>query len=295
MGKIKVAVVGLGNIGKAACDAVLAAPDMELLGIVRRAGGEGYNGIRVVSDASELGGIDAVIVASPSRNAGDVCENYLKNGISTVDSFDIHQEIWDHRTRLDKAAKEGGAVSIISAGWDPGTDSVIRALLAAMAPKGVTHTNFGPGLSMGHTVAVKAISGVRSALSITIPAGMGRHDRLVYVQPEPGADKDVIVSAIKNDPYFVHDKTSVVFVDNTDELADAGHGVSITRKGVSGAAHNQRFEFSMSINNPALTAQVMVSCLRAAQKQRPGCYTMIELPPIDLLPGEREEVVRGLV
>ena len=35
---IKVAIVGYGNIGKYAVDALRAAPDMELAGIVRRPG-----------------------------------------------------------------------------------------------------------------------------------------------------------------------------------------------------------------------------------------------------------------
>lgn len=67
------------------------------------------------------------------------------------------------------------------------------------------------------------------------------------------------------------------------------------RKGVSGATHNQLFRFEMRINNPALTAQVMVAALRAAARQKPGCYTMIEIPVIDYLPGDREAWIRKLV
>ena len=73
-----------------------------------------------------------------------------------------------------------------------------------------------------------------------------------------------------------------------------GHGVNLTRKGVSGQTQNQLFEFNMRINNPALTGQVLVCVARAAMKQ-PGCYTMIEIPVIDLLPGEREELIAHLV
>ena len=67
------------------------------------------------------------------------------------------------------------------------------------------------------------------------------------------------------------------------------------RKGVSGKTQNQRFEFDMSINNPALTAQVLVNVARASMRQQPGCYTMIELPVVDLLPGDRDEWVAHLV
>ena len=54
-----------------------------------------------------------------------------------------------------------------------------------------------------------------------------------------------------------------------------GHGVNLTRKGVSGKTQNQLFEFNMRINNPALTAQVLVCVARASMKQQPGCYTCL--------------------
>ena len=220
---------------------------------------------------------------------------YLKKGICTVDSFDIHTQIADLRAALRPVAQESGAVSIISAGWDPGSDSVVRALMEAMAPKGISYTNFGPGMSMGHTVAVKAIAGVKHALSMTMPQGAGIHGRMVYIELEQGADFDAVAAAIKSDPYFVHDDTHVIQVDSVAALQDVGHGVLMERKGVSGVTGNQRFSFSMSINNPALTAQVMVGAARAALRQQPGCYTMIEIPVIDLLPGERDAWVSKLV
>jgi diaminopimelate dehydrogenase len=80
-----------------------------------------------------------------------------------------------------------------------------------------------------------------------------------------------------------------------DDVIDMGHGVNLTRKGVSGLTQNQLFEFNMRINNPALTAQILVCAARAAMRQRPGCYTMIEVPVIDLLPGDREHWISHLV
>lgn len=172
---------------------------------------------------------------------------------------------------------------------------MIRALLEAMAPKGITYTNFGPGMSMGHTVAVKAISGVKNALSMTIPLGTGIHRRMVYVELEKGADFESVASAIKNDEYFRHDETHVIQVSDVDALKDMGHGVDLTRKGVSGSTQNQRMGFTMSINNPALTGQILVAAARAVMKQRPGCYTMIEIAPMDLLAGDKEDLIRRLV
>ena len=299
MKKIRVAVVGYGNIGQAALEAIQAAPDMECAGVVRRVPSkEGYPelaNIPVVSDVRELGDVDVAILATPSRKVEETALQYLELGINTVDSFDIHTQICDLRATLDPVAKAHGAVSIISAGWDPGSDSVVRTLMQGLAPKGVTYTNFGPGRSMGDSVAVRAIPGVRDALSMTIPVGTGIHRRMVYVELEEGADFATVEKAIKTDPYFVHDETHVQQVESVDALNDVGHGVNLVRKGVSGRTHNQLMEFNMKINNPALTGQILVLVARASLRQAPGCYTMIEVPVIDLLPGEREDLIRALV
>ena len=216
-------------------------------------------------------------------------------GINTVDSFDIHTSIVDLRRSLDAAAKAAGRVSVISAGWDPGSDSIVRTLMQAAAPKGLTYTNFGPGMSMGHTVCVKSKPGVKNALSMTMPKGDGMHRRMVYVELEEGADLADVTRAVKEDPYFASDETHVMAVESVDAVKDMGHGVHMVRKGVSGETQNQRFEFNMSINNPALTAQLLVCVARASMRLAPGAYTMIEIPVIDLLPGDREDLIRHLV
>ena len=299
MRKIRAAIVGYGNIGKYTLQALVAAPDFEVAGVVRRSGAEncpaelaGYN---VVTDIRELGDVDVAILSTPTRSVERYAKDILALGINTVDSFDIHSKIVPLRRSLNESAVSGNAVSIISAGWDPGSDSVVRALLQAIAPKGITYTNFGPGMSMGHTVAVKAIEGVKAALSMTIPVGTGIHRRMVYVEIEEGYDFNQVSAAIKSDPYFVNDETHVINVPCVDELLDRGQGVNLTRKGVSGTTQNQLFEFNMRINNPALTAQVLVCCARATMRQQPGCYTMIEVPIIDLLYGDREDLISHLV
>lgn len=294
MEKIKVAIVGYGNIGRYTVEAVEAAPDMEIVGIVRRQA-DPVGSYKTVTDVAQLGKVDVAILCTPSRKVEETAVKYLSKGINTVDSFDIHSQICQLRANLAGVAEKNGAVSVISAGWDPGSDSVVRAMLQAIAPKGITYTNFGPGRSMGHSVAVRAIPGVVDALSMTIPVGTGIHRRMVYVQIEEGADFKAIEAAIKADPYFVNDETHVMQVANVDDLNDVGHGVNLVRKGVSGATHNQLFEFNMKINNPALTAQVLVCMARASMRQKPGCYTMIEIPVIDYLCGEREQLIHDLV
>lgn len=298
MGKIRAAVVGYGNIGRYVLEALAAAPDFEIAGIVRRDASQvpaELAAFTVVDDVAKLGKVDVAILCTPSRSAETQAAKMLARGIRTVDSFDIHTEIVAVRGRLDGIAKENNSVAVVAAGWDPGSDSVVRALLEACAPKGITYTNFGPGMSMGHTVAVKAIPGVEAALSMTIPTGTGIHRRMVYIELQEGAKFDEVATAIKTDAYFAHDETHVIQVENVDDLLDMGHGVSLTRKGVSGRTQNQLFEFSMKINNPALTAQVLVSSARAAMLQRPGAYTMVEIPPIDFLYGDRDGLIKRLV
>jgi diaminopimelate dehydrogenase len=285
--KTKIAIIGYGNIGKAVEQAVLAADDMQLAGIYHH------------NDNLDALDADVAALCTPTREVPGFAEKMLRKGISTVDSFDIHGQIFDLRSRLMPVAKEHQAVSIIAAGWDPGSDSVVRALLQALAPKGITYTNFGPGRSMGHTVAAKAIPGVKNALSMTIPLGTGIHRRMVYVELADGADFATVEKLLLQDDYFAHDETHVIPVPSIDVLNNVAHGVNLTRSGVSGDTHNQRFEFNMDINNPALTGQVLVSCARAAMRMkaenRHGAFTMIEIPPIYLLPGSEETLIRSLV
>lgn len=298
MKKIRAAIVGYGNIGRFVLDALEEAPDFEVAGVVRRSINNipaELNGYSVVSDIDQLEKVDVAILCTPTREVEKYAVEYLAKGINTVDSFDIHSGIVDLRRNLNTVAQANGTVAIISAGWDPGSDSVVRTLLQAAAPKGLTYTNFGPGMSMGHTVCVKSKEGVKNALSMTIPLGTGIHRRMVYVELEDGYSLDQVAKAVKEDPYFINDETHVMQVTSVDEVKDMGHGVNMVRKGVSGKTQNQRFEFNMSINNPALTAQMLVSVARASMLQKPGAYTMIEIPVIDLLPGDREEHIAHLV
>ncbi len=298
MKKFRAAIVGYGNIGKYVLEALEAAPDFEVAGVVRRNPAEKLAEIahlEVVDDIKKLNDVHVAVLCTPTRSVEKYAREILASGINTVDSFDIHGGIVDLRRKLDKAAKASKTVSIISAGWDPGSDSVVRALMEAIVPKGITYTNFGPGMSMGHTVAVKAIEGVKAALSMTIPIGTGIHRRMVYIEVKEGYDFNKVAAAIKADDYFAHDETHVEQVDCVDNLIDMGHGVNLVRKGVSGKTHNQMLDFNMRINNPALTAQVLVAVARASFKQQPGAYTMIEVPVIDMIYGDKEELIKKLV
>ena len=299
MKKIRAAVVGYGNIGRYAIEALEAADDFEVAGVVRRHGADNKPAelaqYDVVKDIRDLNDVDVAILATPSRSCEEYAKQILPLGINTVDSFDIHTSIVDYRRTLQPICKEHGAVAVISAGWDPGSDSIVRSLMQSLTPKGLTYTNFGPGMSMGHSVCARSKDGVKNALSMTIPKGEGLHRRMVYVELEDGAKLEDVAAAIKADPYFANDETHVFAVPSVDEVRDMGHGVNLVRKGVRGKTQTQRLEFYMSINNPALTAQVLVNVARASMRQQPGCYTMIELPVIDMLAGDRETLIAHLV
>ncbi|QBH97272.1 diaminopimelate dehydrogenase [Limnobaculum zhutongyuii] len=296
--KIRAAVVGYGNIGKYAIEALNAADDFEIAGVVRRSAGEPLAELaayQVVDDIDKLDNVDVAILCSPTRAIKQVAQKILAKGINTVDSFDVHSQIVDLKNTLDPIAKANNTVSVVAAGWDPGSDSIVRTLMLAMAPKGITYTNFGPGMSMGHSVAARAIPGVKEALSVTVPMGTGVHRRLVYIELEQGADFATVEKTLKADDYFASDETHVKQVDCVDNLKDMGHGVHLTHKGVSGETQNQLFEYSMRINNPALTSQFLVSAARATTKLSSGAYTVIEVAPIHFLQGETDKLIERLV
>ena len=308
--KFTAAVYGLGNIGRCAIEALEIVPDFQCLGVIRRKESLGSkpNDLRGIPDfasfndlINKAGKPDVVLIASPSRQVPDCAKQLLEQGVCTVDSFDIHDRIVEEAKKLDPIAKNNKVVGVISAGWDPGSDSILRALFEAMVPKGTTFTNFGRGRSMGHSAAVRSMDGVANATSITIPMGGGRHSRLVYVVLKKGASLEKVKETIKNDPYFIHDPLEVreVTEEQLDFVADASHGVLMERVGSSGLTANQHLTFDMRIDNPALTAQIMVSCARAAIRLKQqgiyGIQTMIDIPPVLMLPGERWENIGNLV
>ena len=148
MKKIRAAVVGYGNIGRYSIEALQAAPDFEIAGIVRRQGSKDkpleLTRYEVVGDMSELNAVDVAILATPTRSCPEYASKIVELGINTVDSFDIHTEILDYRNRQTEHCKKTGRVSVISAGWDPGSDSVVRVMMQSLAPKGLPTLTSAP-------------------------------------------------------------------------------------------------------------------------------------------------------
>lgn len=306
----KVAIFGLGNIGRCVLEALETGVDCSCLGVIRRAASIGKQSLdlRGVPEFTNIDALveaqgrpDVVILATPSRNISEDAAELLTHGYATVDSFDIHDQIASIVSQLDAIAKIGKGLAITATGWDPGTDSVMRALFEAMVPVGTTFTNFGRGRSMGHSVVARSIEGVADAVSMTIPLGGGRHSRFVYVVLESGAHLDTVTKEIKKDPYFSNDPLEVKAISQEQMplVADDSHGVLMERLGASGMRSNQRLSFDMRIDNPALTAQILVSYARAAhrmlQRQQFGAFTSIDIAPVDLLAGDRLDNIKRLV
>lgn len=295
---VKIAVIGYGNVGHYAVKCIEGETDLELVGIVEQQQflselpGE-LKHVPFVSDIAALGEVDVAVLCIPSRTVVAEAEKYLQQGIRTVDCFDIHgAEMWELRTRLNTVAKDYGGAAVIAAGWDPGADSLIRSVFKIMAPRGLTYTNFGPGMSLGHSVAAKGIEGIADAVSITLPQGGGVHRRMVYVKLLPGVELAEVTRRIKTDAYFANDETQVIALDNLEDARDFGHGVVIEHKGRSGSTHNQLFTYTHKVNNPAVTSQVMIAAARAVMKVAPGAYILPEIPLCAFLNTPLEELVK---
>ena len=285
----KIAIIGAGNVGVSVAKALLESSDMELCGFVRRKPEPvfGFEKIPVAESVFDLPEKpEGAIIALPSKIVEPVEAKLLESGIYTVDAFDIHEELVPMRDRLRLSAEKGSASCIIGAGWDPGLDSVIRTIMFSAFQKGEILTNFGPGMSMGHSAAARSIPGVLDAVSITLPLGGGKHFRKIYVVPKENADKKAIEHAILLDGYFEHERCSMEFVDSVKPFFNTWHGVLIEN-----IFEGQKMAFSMKIDNPDLTGKILVSAMRAVFQKNPGAYFMPEIPPCDFCKGGWEKFI----
>lgn len=299
----QVAILGLGNVGRKIVSGLEKVHDLKLAGIIRRPESllkkQEEFGCSVVTDIDELPGIDGVFLALPSRNASETAESYLERGYATVDCYDEHGHIFALKEKLDPVAKNGKTVAIVSSGWDPGTDSMVRAVMKILSPVGTTFTTFGGdkgGKSMGHSAAVRAIEGVKHGISLTFPNGKGKHKRMVYVTLQPGADFKTVEDKIKKDPYFAYDPTTVTLVETVDPHDTLNHGCYLEREDETGETAITQI-YRMNCNNPEATANSMIASMRAAlrarEKKNYGALTMLECPLSDFLEGSLEERLKG--
>ena len=313
MKKIRIGVFGYGNLGRGVEAAIRQNKDMELAAVFTRRAPESvktqFADTLVLPADSVLEmkqKIDVMILCGGSATDLPVQTPMLAAHFNVVDSFDTHANIPTHYQNVDRAARAGGKVGIISVGWDPGMFSLNRLYAGAVLPEGEEYTFWGPGVSQGHSDAIRRIEGVLDARQYTVPveaaltavrAGEApeltsreKHTRECFVVAAEGADLARIEKEIKEMPnYFADYNTTVTFI-TAEELArdHAGipHGGRVIRTGRTGVAkdHKHVIEYSLSLDsNPEFTASVLVAYARAAYRlfaeRQKGCKTILDIPP----------------
>ncbi|WP_432358257.1 diaminopimelate dehydrogenase [Sporosarcina sp. UB5] len=308
--KIKIGIVGYGNLGKGVESAIAQNDDMELKGVfTRREPGD----LKVNSDTPVLrlneienyvDDMDVLILCGGSKDDLPEQGPALSKLFNTVDSFDTHAKIPEYFEAVDESAKMNGKTAIISVGWDPGLFSINRLYGESILPEGATYTFWGKGLSQGHSDAVRRIEGVKGAVQYTIPVEAAvekvrngsqpelgtreKHTRECYVVLEEGADKAEVERAIVTMPnYFADYDTTVHFITEQqlkEEHSAMPHGGFVIRSGKTGNANNQVMEFSLTLDsNPEFTSSVLVAYARAAyrlsNKGEIGAKTVFDVAP----------------
>src|SRR5690625_5099349 len=325
--KIRVGIVGYGNLGRGVQAAIQQNPDMRLVGIFTR-----RDPSTIVLDDDTIpvhalerienfvGLIDVLILCGGSKNDLPEQGPALARRFCTVDSFDTHARIPDYFAAVDEKARAGGKVALISAGWDPGLFSLNRLFGEAVLPQGATYTFWGKGLSQGHSDAVRRVPGVKAAVQYTIPSREAmdrvrrgelpalstreRHTRECYVVLDEGADAATVEQAIVTMPdYFADYDTTVHFIDDATLKRDHAampHGGFVIRSGSTGQGTSQVVEFSLALNsNPEFTSSVLVAYARAVhrlhQRGEQGARTVLDIAPGLLSPKTPEQLRKELL
>lgn len=324
--KIKVAIVGYGNLGRGVELALQQNPDFELKAIFsRRSAAEvKANTNTPVVHISCLeqyhDKLDVVILCGGSATDLPKQGPEIVAQFNMVDSFDTHAKIPDYFAKMDQIARKHGKTGLISAGWDPGLFSLFRLLAESVLPDGQNYTFWGKGVSQGHSDAIRRIPGVKNAIQYTIPiattielvrSGVNpdlspreKHVRVCYVVPKPGADLAQIERAIKEMPnYFADYDTTVHFISEAEfetEHSGMPHGGFVIRTGKTGFQTKQRLEFSLTLDsNPEFTGSVLVAYARAvyrlALEGKTGAFTVFDIPFAYLSPKSGEQLRKELL
>ena len=322
--KIRIGILGYGNLGRGAELAVKHHKDMELVGVFTRRDPKTISCSAPVYREEDLltmqDQIDVLLLCGGS--ATDLPEQSPRwaKHYHIVDSFDNHSKIPEHFAACDKSAKETDHVALISTGWDPGLFSLMRVLGASVLPQGQGYTFWGKGVSQGHSDAIRRVAGVQDARQYTIPVESAleqvrsgsnpvlstgeKHKRVCYVVAEPNEDKARIEREIKTMPaYFADYDTTVHFITAEELLRDHSgipHGGFVIHTGVTGAENRQKMEFSLALDsNPEFTSSVLVACARAvvrfAEKQDFGAKTILDIPPAYLSAKPAEQLRKEML
>lgn len=312
MSKIRIGIVGYGNIGRGVEQAIKRNEDMELAGVFTRrdpasvkVATEGAKVVHMDDMLSMKGDVDVMVLCGGSATDLPVMGPEIAANFNTIDSFDTHAKIPEYFANVDKAAKEGNNISIISVGWDPGMFSLNRLYAESILVQGSTYTFWGKGVSQGHSDAIRRIPGVKNAIQYTVPVDEAvaqvrsgsepklttrdKHTRECYVVAQEGANKAEIENAIKTMPnYFDEYNTTVHFISEEELKRDHSkmpHGGFVIRTGETGEEGNKHvIEYSLKLDsNPEFTASVLIAYARAAyrlnQKGENGARSVFDIAP----------------
>ncbi len=312
MSKIRIGIVGYGNIGRGVELAIRRNEDMELAAVVTRRNPEtvnvlteGVKKVRLDDVLSLKGEVDVMILCGGSATDLPVMGPELAANFNTIDSFDTHAKIPEYFANVDAATQQGNNVSIISVGWDPGMFSLNRIYAESILVQGSTYTFWGKGVSQGHSDAIRRVPGVKNGIQYTVPIESAveevrsgsepqlttrqKHLRECYVVPEEGADLAAIEEAIKTMPnYFADYDTTVTFITEEELKANHNkmpHGGFVIRTGETGCDGNKHvIEYSLKLDsNPEFTSSVLIAYARAAyrlaKKKDWGAKTVFDIAP----------------
>ncbi len=322
--KIRIGILGYGNLGRGVECAIRQNPDMELAAVFTR---RDPACVKILTETAKVCSVgeakdwkdklDVVILCGGSATDLPVQTPEYAGMFNVVDSFDTHARIPEHFAKVDQAAKAGGKTAVISVGWDPGMFSLNRMYANAILPEGKDYTFWGRGVSQGHSDAVRRIPGVKDAKQYTIPVDGAlaavrkgenpdlttrqKHTRECFVVAEEGADKERIEKEIKTMPnYFADYDTTVHFITEEELKRDHSgipHGGFVLRSGATGweKEHRHLIEYSLKLDsNPEFTASVIVAYARAAYRLSAegaaGCKTVFDIAPAYLSAKSGEEL-----
>ncbi len=326
---MRIGILGYGNLGRGVESAVRQNPDMELVAVFTRRNPEDLKiqtETAKVLNVSEIENwkdkIDVLILCGGSATDLPVQTPEYAKIFNVVDSFDTHAKIPEHFENVDKAAKQGGKVAVISVGWDPGLFSLNRMYANAILPDGNDYTFWGRGVSQGHSDAIRRIKGVKDAKQYTVPVEKAisavkngenpvlttreKHVRECYVVLEDGADAEKIEQEIINMPNYFADYDTTVHFITEEELkknhSGIPHGGFVLRSGVTGFNKDEKhlIEYSLKLDsNPGFTSSVLIAYARAAYKLskegQSGCKTVFDIPPAYLSAKSPEELRKTML
>lgn len=329
MKKIRVGIVGYGNIGKGLELAIKQNKDIELVAIFTRRSPESLTistpnvPVVCVSEAEKyVNDIDVMMLCTGSATDLPKQGVQFAKMFNTVDSYDTHAKIPEYFESVNESALSSGKTSIISVGWDPGLFSMIRMISGAILPEGNDYTFWGKGVSQGHSDAIRRVKGVKKAIQYTIPVEEAiervrrgenpklttrqKHTRECFVVAEEGFDKNIIETEIKTMPnYFDEYDTVVNFISEeefTNDHIKMPHGGLVLRSGVTGAEkeNKQVIEFSLNLeSNPEFTSSVLLAYARAAYRMNfeglKGAKTVFDVPLSYLSPNSSSELIKNLL